>query len=67
VTDHTSSEPFQPPSTELVDLLRQIANHDDVPGTIQADARDYLQYLKAASPGLGGRTQTLPQPWFGVF
>jgi hypothetical protein len=28
-------------------------NHPDVPDTVQADARDHLQYLEAASPGSG--------------
>jgi hypothetical protein len=49
VIDDTSGEPFLPPPAELLDYLRQIANHDDVPDTVQADARDYLRYLAAAS------------------
>jgi hypothetical protein len=28
-------------------------NHPDVPDTVQADARDHLQYLEAASSGSG--------------
>ncbi len=53
VTHDTSGEPRPSPSTELLDHLRQIANHPDVPDTVQADARDYLQYLEAASSGSG--------------
>jgi len=51
VPDHNASEPIPPPPAELLDLLRRIADHDDVPDTVQADARDYLQYLEAASFG----------------
>jgi len=51
VTDDTSDEPFPPPSAELLDYLRLIANHDDVPDTVQADARDHLRYREAASAG----------------
>ncbi len=50
------SEPLPPPPAELFDLLRRIADHDDVPDTVQADARDYLQYLEAASSGSGSLT-----------
>ena len=39
------------PSDELLNRLRRIADHDDAPDTVQADARDYLQYLEAASSG----------------
>jgi hypothetical protein len=49
VTHDTSGEPFLPPSAELLDYLRQIANHDDVPDTVQTDARDYLRHREAAS------------------
>jgi hypothetical protein len=66
VTDDTSGEPFPPTPAELLDYLRQIANHDDVPDTVQADARDYLQYLEAASSGPGGLIQRLPRPRFGA-
>jgi hypothetical protein len=34
-------------------MLRRIAGHDDVPDTIQADARNYLQDLEAAVFGSG--------------
>jgi hypothetical protein len=51
VPDHNASEPIPPPPAELLDLLRRIADHDDAPDTVQADARDYLRYLKAASSG----------------
>jgi hypothetical protein len=50
VPNHNTSEP-PPPPVELLDLLRRIANHDDAPDTVQADARDYLRNLKAASSG----------------
>ncbi len=42
--------PFSP---KLLNLLRRIADHDDAPDTVQADARDYLRYLEAASSGSG--------------
>ena len=51
VTHDTSGEPFPPPSAGLLDYLRRIANHDDVPDTVQADARDYLRHREAASAG----------------
>jgi hypothetical protein len=44
------------PSDELLNRLRRIANHDDAPDTVQADARDYLKYLDAASSGAGSLT-----------
>src|SRR3712207_9316055 len=59
VTRDTPGEPRPSPSTELLDYLRQIVNHPDVPDTVQADARDYLEYLEAASSGSGGLTQRL--------
>ena len=46
----TPASPHRLP-VELLDLLRPIANHDDAPDTVQADARDYLRNLKAASSG----------------
>ncbi len=55
MTHDSISEPSPPPA-ELLDYLRQIANHDDVPDTVQADANDYLQYLEAASSGSGSPT-----------
>ena len=48
--------PLQPPSDDLLDLLRRIAGHDDAPDAVQADARDYLQYLEATSSGSGSLT-----------
>ena len=48
--------PPQPPSDDLLDLLRRIANHDDAPEAVQADARDYLEYLEATSSGSGSLT-----------
>ncbi len=56
VPHHNTSEPLPPPPAELLDLLRRIADHDDVPDAVQADARDYLQYLEAASSGSGSLT-----------
>ena len=37
-------------------MLRRIADHDDAPDTVQADACEYLQYLEAASSGSGSLT-----------
>jgi hypothetical protein len=48
--------PLSPPPDELLNRLRRIADHDDAPDTVQADARDYLQYLEAASSGSGALT-----------
>ncbi len=56
VPHHNTSEPLPPPPAELLDLLRRIADHDDVPDAVQADARDYLQYLEDASSGSGSLT-----------
>ena len=66
MTHDTPGEPRPSPSTELLDYLRQIANHPDVPDTVQADARDYLEYLEAASSGSDGLPQRLPRPRFGA-
>jgi hypothetical protein len=55
VTHDNTSEPVPPPD-DLLDLLRRIADHDDAPDTVQADARDYLAYLEAASSGSGSLT-----------
>ena len=35
----------------MVNWLRRIADHDDAPDTVQADAREYLQSLEGASSG----------------
>jgi hypothetical protein len=56
VTHDRPGEPSPSPSAELLDYLRQIVNHPDVPDTVQADARDYLQYLEAASSDSGSLT-----------
>jgi hypothetical protein len=56
VTRNTPGEPRPSPSPELLDYLRQTVNHPDVPDTVKADARDYLQYLEAASSGSGSLT-----------
>ncbi len=56
VTHDNTYGPIPPPSTELLDLLRRIADHDDAPDTVQTDARDYLEYLEAASSGSGSLT-----------
>jgi hypothetical protein len=44
------------PSHELLNWLRRIAEHDDAPDTVQADVRDYLRHLEAASSGSGSLT-----------
>ncbi len=56
VPQHHISEPVPPPPAELLDLLRRIADRDDIPDTIQADAREYLRYLKGTSSGSGSLT-----------
>ena len=56
MTHDNTSEPLPPPSNDLLDLLRRIADRDDVPDTVRADARDYLTYLEAASSGSGWLT-----------
>ena len=50
---HSTSEPLPLPSDDLLDLLRHLAYRDDVPDTVRADARNYLEYLVAASSGSG--------------
>ncbi|MGR7025672.1 hypothetical protein [Geodermatophilus sp. URMC 62] len=44
-------EPPSPPRDDLLNLLRRIANHDDAPQSLRADAHDHLQYLEAAAFG----------------
>ncbi len=56
VTHGSTYGSLQAPSDDLLDLLRRIADHDDAPDTVQADARDYLRYLEAASSGSGSLT-----------
>jgi hypothetical protein len=56
VTQHNASETLSPPSDDLLDLLRRIADRDDVSDALRADAGDYLQYLEAASTGSGSLT-----------
>ena len=56
MTHNNTYGPLSSPPDELLDLLRRIADHDDAPDTVQADARDYLQYLEAASSGSGSLT-----------
>ncbi len=53
---HDTGEPLPPPPADLLDLLRRIADHDDAPNTVQADARKHLRYLEAASSGSGSLT-----------
>ena len=50
---HSTSEPLPLPSDDLLDLLRHLAYRDDVPDTVRADARTYLEHLEAASSGSG--------------
>jgi hypothetical protein len=51
VTHDNTHGPPSPPSDGLVNLLRRIADHDDVPNTTHADARNYLHSLEAAAFG----------------
>ena len=53
VHSHSTSEPLPLSSTDLLDLLRRLAYRDDVLDTVRADARNYLEYLEAASSGSG--------------
>ena len=36
------------PPAELLNRLRRIADQEDAPDTVQADARDYLNYLSGS-------------------
>jgi hypothetical protein len=56
VTQDSTSEPLPPPPAGLLGLLRRIADRDDIPDTVQADVRDYLEYLEASSSGSGWLT-----------
>jgi predicted nucleic acid-binding protein len=56
VTHDNTYGPPPLPSDNLLDLLRRIADQDDAPNTVQADAREYLRYLEAASAGSGPLT-----------
>ncbi len=56
MTQHNASETLSPPSDDLLDLLRRIADRDDVSDALRADARDYLRYLEVASSGSGWLT-----------
>ena len=40
--------PLSPPSDELLNRLHRIADHDDAPDTVQADARAYLKHLSGS-------------------
>ena len=51
--NHDASDPIPLPSDDLLDLLRRIADRDDVSDALRADAGDYLEYLEAASSGSG--------------
>ena len=53
MTHDNASEPVPLPPAELLDLLRRLADDDDAPDTVQADARDYLRHLEAAPSGSG--------------
>jgi hypothetical protein len=53
VTHDNTYGPPSPPRDDLLDLLRHLAYRDDVPDTVRADARNYLEYLEAASSGSG--------------
>jgi hypothetical protein len=56
VTHDSTYGRLAPPSDDLLDLLRRIADHKDAPDTVQADARNYLQYLEDASSASGSLT-----------
>ena len=49
---HDKHQHAPSPPAELLDLLGRITDHDDVPDTVQADARDNLHYLEAAPSGI---------------
>ena len=52
----THDNPYGPPSPprdDLLNLLRRLADRDDVSDTLRADVREYLRYLEAASSGSG--------------
>ncbi len=53
MTHDNTYGPPSPPRDDLLDLLRRLADHDDAPDTVRADARTYLEYLEAASSGSG--------------
>jgi hypothetical protein len=56
VTHDNIHGPLSPPPDELLNRLRRIADHDDAPDTVQADARDHLRYLEAAPSGSSSLT-----------
>ena len=62
--DHDSPSP----SPELLGLLHRIADHDDAPDAVRADAHDYQEYLEAASSRWHGRevVERLPRPGCGT-
>jgi hypothetical protein len=47
------------PPEELINHLRRIADADDAPGTVQADARDHLHYLSGSGWITGEARSTL--------
>ncbi len=53
VSHDNAHGPLSPPPDGLLNLLRRIADHDDVPDTVQADARIYLLSLEAEAFGSG--------------
>jgi hypothetical protein len=57
VPNHHIREPIPPPPTELLDLLRRIADHDDAPDTVRADARNYLEAASSGSGSLSGEAR----------
>jgi hypothetical protein len=48
VTHDNTYGPLSPPSDELLNRLHRIADHDDAPDTVQADARAYLKHLSGS-------------------
>ena len=59
VTHDSTYGPLSSPPDELLNRLRRIADHDDAPDTVQADARDYLHYLSGSGWLSGEARSTL--------
>ena len=59
MTHDSAYGPLSPPPAELLDLLRRIADHDDAPDTVQADARAYLKHLSGSGRLTGKARLTL--------
>ncbi|MGR7027316.1 hypothetical protein [Geodermatophilus sp. URMC 62] len=53
MTHDSTDGPPSPRRDDLLNLLRRIAHHGDAPSSMQADARNFLQYLEAEAFGSG--------------